>query len=82
MSRRVKIGAYALDCRGSILHFAPGLVEWYQLKPMFQDIELQMLGMVEIRIVGPVGQPRYHGRMYWDPYYLYQDFGRVIDERD
>ena len=76
-----KPGAYALDCRGSILHYNPNVKGWQdQLFAMMKDVELQMLGMVEIRVVTSGWTYHYPAR-YNDPNYLYQDWNAVLNQK-
>lgn len=72
--RRAKPGAFALDCRGSILHHDSSITDYNdRLLRMSRDVELQMLGMVEIRVVHPKSfREWYFPITYYDPYFLYQ----------
>lgn len=72
--RKVRPGAYALDCHGSILHFAPGVTAWPAVSAVARDVELQMLGMVEVRVVEPSGRTWYTPLNHYDPYYLYRSW--------
>ena len=73
--RKVRPGAFALDSRGSILHFDPAIQDWgSKMIKMANDIELLMLGMVEIKVINRLGRDWYYPTSC-NPYYLYANFG-------
>lgn len=73
----MKAGAYALDCRSSILHHNPTIFDWGpSMIAMSRDVELLMLGMVEIQVVHPRTNREWFFPTPADPYYLYLNWAQ------
>ena len=72
--RKVRPGATALDCHGNILHFDPTTQDWGpRMIEMARDVELLMLGMVEIKVINRLGREWYYPTPC-NPVFLYADF--------
>ncbi len=73
--RKRRPGARALDCHGAVLHF-DSAVRGYgpALVAMARDVELLVLGMVEVEYDDGYGHICYLPSMGNDPYYLYKDW--------